>query len=95
MFYRYYSASPVIHQFSESLFAQDSMFVFGSCLICFNKTAVLTYAQLSVYSNSRFFSDRNDFSTKKNNISVPIVAQEVKNPTGLHADVGSIPGLSG
>ena len=25
---------------------------------------------------------------------VPIVAQQVKNPTGIHEDVGSIPGLA-
>ena len=27
-------------------------------------------------------------------IGVPIVAQQVKNPTGIHEDLGSIPGLA-
>ena len=30
---------------------------------------------------------------KNKNKGVPIVAQRVKNPTSIHEDVGSIPGL--
>ena len=30
----------------------------------------------------------------KNILGVPIVAQQVKNPTSMHEDVGLIPGLS-
>ena len=31
---------------------------------------------------------------KQSNIGVPIVAQQVKNPTSIHEDASSIPGLS-
>ena len=31
---------------------------------------------------------------KKRTLGVPIVAQQVKNPTSIHEDVGSIPGLA-
>ena len=30
---------------------------------------------------------------KKNHLGVPIVAQQVKNPTCIHEDASSIPGL--
>ena len=30
----------------------------------------------------------------KNKQRVPIVAQQLKNPTGIHEDAGSIPGLA-
>ena len=29
-----------------------------------------------------------------NNLGVPVVAQQVKKPTGIHEDMGSIPGLA-
>jgi len=31
---------------------------------------------------------------QKNGPGVPIVAQQVKNPTSIHEDTGSIPGLA-
>ena len=34
------------------------------------------------------------FTMKRMSRGVPIVAQQVKNPTSIHEDVGSIPGLS-
>ena len=34
------------------------------------------------------------FNPFKNFLGVPILAQEVKNPTSIHEDVGSTPGLA-
>ena len=37
---------------------------------------------------------KNKMEVKIKYIGVPIVPQQVKNPTGIHEDEGSIPGLS-
>ena len=37
---------------------------------------------------------RAGFAFKKDSGRVPIVAQQVKNPTNIHEDAGSIPGLA-
>ena len=40
--------------------------------------------------------DRNSSDIKKKNVlpGVPVVVQQVKNPTSIHEDVGSIPDLA-
>ena len=70
--------------------AQDPGFLLGSQVLCeFLRTA---FSRMNMASRPRMTAE--GFGKQNRHGGVPVVAQWLRNPTGIHEVAGSIPGLA-